>query len=186
MMRDKTLLGHRLTQILSILCATMGMASMTDQASADRPSPFYRGIERLAVQCRVTTALDLNRLELQARLCALAKAILEAREAEAKGRPVVALEAVDPRLTDVGTLTVLLHGSVRPAAEVAPDLEGMLLALSLGLYRHLDRPAQNLFPAAPEVVFAKDAAALQQILSGDAPQVEAALLRMLASAVPKS
>ena len=139
--------------LAALVFASLTLGGTMTEAQATTPDRFLMGVERIGVRCFVTADVaGVDALQVERHLCDAALAAV--RERAGAGRPAVALDIVDPRLDEPGTLAVLLHGHLQESGRIVPETEGALLALSLDLFRNITAPvAGNLFPAPPETVF---------------------------------
>jgi hypothetical protein len=75
--------------------------------------------------------------------------------------PVIVLNSVDDRLSEAGTLTVLMSATIAPAQSVIPGSAGYLMTLHVRGYRpEPEVPNLQLFSGGPFVVHATQASEL--------------------------
>ncbi len=141
---------------------------------------FFSDVDMIAVECRIEAPEAMSG-ELKKAVETAAAAILKRELPESLVRMVVVLGHADERLVRKGTLTILLHGAVRP---MPCACAGSQLVLGLTLFRSgpFDQHRER-YPAAPEVVAFSDAAALSRAGTAEAGALEQALERMLSRAL---
>ena len=101
---------RRACAALVLLCAC-GAAPATTPAKVSTPSPTWRDVRAVGVQCLVRTSSRLDAKKLEAALCERVLAIV-ARDAPV---PVTRVKSGDPTIHSAGTVTLLVHASVEPA-----------------------------------------------------------------------
>jgi hypothetical protein len=162
------------------VCLAMGVLFMSMGTAVASQNRFFSDVDMIAVECRVDAPQALEK-GLKKGVEATAAAVLKRELPESLARMVVVLGHADERLVREGTLTILLHGAVRP---MPCACEGSQLVLGLSLFRS-GPPDQyrERYPAAPEAVAFIDAAALSQAGTEEAQALEQALERMLSRAL---
>jgi hypothetical protein len=162
------------------VCLAMGVLFMSTGTAVASQNRFFSDVDMIAVECRVDAPEALSGVMKRA-VEETAAAILKRELPESFARMVVVLGHADERLVREGTLTLLLHGAVRP---MPCACAGSQLVLGLSLFRSgpFDQHRER-YPAAPEVVAFSDAAALSRAGTAEAGALEQALERMLSRAL---
>ena len=132
---------------LVLLCASGAGPAATPAAEAS-PSPMWRDLRAVGVQCLVQTTSRLNTKALEAALCRRILAIA----AEGAPVPLRRVHPGDPAIHAAGTVTLLVHASVEPA--------GDRLALSFAIrpIRPSSRDSEVYSGSAPRTATLTDAA----------------------------
>ncbi len=172
--------GLRPAVLALALCLAMGVLFMSMGTAVASQNRFFSDVDMIAVECRVDAPQALER-GLKKAVETAAAAILKRDLPESLARMVVVLGHADERLVRKGTLTILLHGAVRP---MPCACAGSQLVLGLSLFRSGPHDQyRERYPAAPEAVAFSDAAALSRAGTAEAGALEQALERMLSRAL---
>lgn len=94
---------------LILLCAS-GAVPASAEAS---PSPMWRDLKAVGLQCLVQAHPRLNAKDLEAALCERIRAIA----AEGAPVPIKRVAFGDPAIPAAGTVTLLVHASVQPTGD---------------------------------------------------------------------
>lgn len=134
---------------MAAVVAAAGCNSSGPEAQASTPSLTWAGAERVGVQCVISSTLG-GAQDLRSALCERVRALASVGAPV----PVGIIGAGDPALLNAGTVTLLVHASLRDAASLTPGASGRLLAFSIRPFRV---SAENavLFGAAPQMVLLK-------------------------------
>lgn len=162
------------------LCLAMGVLFMNMGTAIASQNRFFSDVDMIAVECRVEASQPVE-MVLKKAVETTAAAILKRDLPESLARMVVVLGHADERLVRKGTLTILLHGAVRPMPCACP---GSQLVLGLSLFRSGPHDQyRERYPAAPEAVAYTDAATFTQPGTAEAEALAQALERMLSRAL---
>ena len=156
--------------VLATAVAVAGCAPAS-LARAETPSLTFQGADRLGVYC-VLSSIQPNSENVRRSLCD-AVAAIAGRNAPVPGTRI---EAGDPALLRAGTITLLVQGSLQPAASVVPGADGRLLVFTIRPFRVATDDAV-LFGTAPRAVLLPSGAV-------EGPALEAALAAALSETLP--